>query len=83
MTLKEKFDAYVQQHIFEPKYASATITWNDTQMQEDAIFKLSADIADEDDESVFFHLNGYTELERLTGEDFSVDMESVEFFEKL
>lgn len=87
MTLKEKYDEYVKQHIFEPKFAEATIIWNDTKERVSGmIFKLSCDLIEDEDDFIFFYLNDYTDFEsfRTVGsEDFTVDIETVEFFEKL
>lgn len=88
MSIREKYEDFVRKYNCEPSYASAIIKWNDSGMLgtlEEAIFKLSCD-ADERDDEIFFFINGAYELEELTrntGEDFYVLEETVEFLKSL
>lgn len=87
MSIKEKYDEYVKRHIFEPKFAIADIVWNDTKdICSGMVFKLSCDVVEEEDNLIFFYLNGYSDLEDMRcigAEDFTIIGDSVEFFEKL
>lgn len=66
---------YVNKHGVEPMFAYCTITWEDTMEETDVTIKLSRDIDDEIDDSVFFYCDGIEKLKALTegfGEDFKV-----------
>lgn len=68
-------EAYVYKHGVEPMFAYCTITLKDTTEETDVTIRLSSDVDDEADDSIFFYCNGIEHLKRLTednGEDFIV-----------
>lgn len=75
---------------FVGRYAACRITWKDNGETEDVIVKLSSDYEnhedDPDDDHIFYYVDSLRDLASLTlsgKEEFVVDIDSINFFEKL
>ena len=84
--IREKYEKFVQEYGHEPGYACAEIRWKDG----DSCcvnFKMSCD-SDENDDMIFFYVNGVNDLESLAEEDdnvqdFVINPEAISFFDEL
>jgi len=90
MGIREKYDEYVERHIFEPLYASVSVRYKDDgSVLDGMIIKLSESCSEDSvDDRIFYYCRSVKSLEELTSEtnsavDFVILPHSVEFFEKL
>lgn len=60
------FIEYVKEHGTEPQYAECTIRYLDENFTHNYTIKLSSDIVEEEDDSIFFYCNSLAELKSLT-----------------
>nr|MBQ4455930.1 hypothetical protein [Clostridia bacterium] len=84
--VQDRLSSFVEEHHQQPLYAEADIRWKDTGEEYTYLFKLSGDIDERTDGEIFFNCNGMEEfmslLQKDNGEDFTVNPESVVFYDK-
>lgn len=90
MSIQEMYEEYVHAHILDPVFAEASIVWKDSGERCDGyVFALTPTPKEfpEEDERVFFYVDGVDGLCQLAcddnGEDFAVLADTVNFFDKL
>lgn len=84
--VQDRLSSFVEEHHQQPLYAEADIRWKDTGEGYTYLFKLSGNIDERTDGEIFFNCNGMEEfmslLQKDNGEDFTVNPESVVFYDK-
>lgn len=82
MSIRETYEAFIRDNNREPVYACPVIRWKDDDTVEEVFIKLSCDVGENDDE-IFYYVNGINEIEALTdkdnGEDFYIIENSIIF----
>ena len=87
MEIRKKYEEFLKTHGVDPKFASASIIWLEDKEQEDGyIFKMSSDVAEGEDDLIFYYCDSVSDLVSLTdegAEDFVILPETVEFLSSL
>lgn len=87
MTIRDKYNEFIEENGHEPEYAHASIIWLDTKERGDFYcFKMSSTIDEKTDDSIFYYCDSVNDLESFTKpgvEDFIILPGSVEFADEI
>ena len=72
-TLKERFDAFINEHHEEPKYAEVTIRFKDDDVRQNVIIQLDHGADPKIDDNIFFYCGGLNDLIGMTDEENAED----------
>ena len=73
LKMEQLYKEFYKENGCEPRFADCVVEYTDTRDTVEVIIKLSCDVVEEEDDSIFFYCNGLNDLKSMTDEGTGCD----------